>query len=262
MMLNHVYNQECVAGMREHLEDNSIDCLITSPPYNVGVDYDEWDDLMPWEEYKEFMRGWLWEAYRVLKKDGRIALNVPYEINLMERGGRLLLVSEYHKMMQEVGFRFAGIVDLQEKQPHRAKLTAWGSWLSPSSPYIYNTKECIILAYKELWKKERVGESYFNDENKKEFRDLVYGVWEYEAEKRGLTRANFSYDLPLQALKILTFEGEIVLDPFMGSGTTAEACIRLNRKYVGFEISKKYCKIMKRRINQKRLSSDWGRESD
>lgn len=242
--------------MKEHIADNSVDCLITSPPYNVGIDYDCWNDLMSWEEYKKFVREWLQEAYRVLKKDGRLALNIPYEVNIMERGGRIFLASEYHKIMQEIGFRFAGIVDLQEKTPQRVKLTAWGSWLSPSAPYIYNPKECVIIAYKEIWKKQNIGKSYFNEGNKREFQDLVYGMWKYNAEMRGLTKANFSYDIPLQALKILTFEEDIVLDCFMGSGTTAEACIRLNRRYIGFEISKKYCEVMKCRTNQSRLSFD------
>ena len=255
METNKIYNEECIKGMQERLKDEVIDCCITSPPYNVGINYDNWDDKLSWEKYKEFMFNWLREVYRVLKKDGRIVLNIPYEINIMERGGRIFLVSEYWKIMQEVGFKFAGIVDLQEIQPHRVKLTAWGSWLSPSAPYIYNPKECLIIAYKENWKKENKGISYFTDNNKREFQDLVYGMWKYQAETKGLTDANFSYDIPLQALKILTFEKDIVLDCFMGSGTTAECCIRLNRKYVGFEISKKYCDVMKCRTNQTRLNT-------
>jgi site-specific DNA-methyltransferase (adenine-specific) len=254
METNKIYNEECIKGMQERLPDESIDCCITSPPYNVGIDYDNWDDKKSWEEYRKFMFDWLKEVYRVLKKDGRIALNIPYEINIMERGGRIFLVSEYWKVMQEIGFKFAGIVDLQEIQPHRVKLTAWGSWLSASAPYIYNPKECLIIAYKEDWKKAKVGKSYFTDNNKKEFQNLVYGMWKYQAETKGLTDANFSYDIPLQALKILTYEKDLVLDCFMGSGTTAECCIRLNRKYIGFEISKKYCDIMKCRTTQQRLN--------
>ena len=155
--------------------------------------------------------------------------------------------------MKDVGFKFAGIVDLNEAQAQRPKYTSWGSWLSPSAPYIYNPKECMIIAYKKEWKKEKPGKSYFNEGNKREFMDLVFGSWKYCAEMRGLTDANFSLDIPLSALKILSFEGDIVLDPFMGSGTTAEACIRLNRRYIGFEISQKYCDVMKCRTAQQRL---------
>ena len=239
--------------MQDRLSDKSVDCVITSPPYNVGIDYDSWDDKLEWGKYIEFAEKWLREVYRVLKKDGRIALNIPYEINIMERGGRRFLIAEYWRIMQDIGFKFAGIVDLEEIQPQRVKLTAWGSWLSPSAPYIYNPKEGVIIAYKDEWKKEKQGNSYFDNKKKKEFQELVYGMWKYTAETRGLTKANFSYDIPLKALKILTFEENIVLDPFMGSGTTAEACIRLNRRYIGFEISKKYCEVMKCRTTQTRL---------
>jgi len=255
METNIIYNEDCRKGMKR-IKDNSVDLVVTSPPYNVGINYDNWDDKMNWKDYKIFMRNWLKQVFRVLRDDGRIALNIPFEINIKERGGRLLLVSEYWEVMKDIGFKFAGIVDLQEIQPHRVKLTAWGSWLSPSAPYIYNPKECLIIAYKKEWKKIKKGESYFNkliNEHKKEFQELVYGMWKYHAETKGLTDANFSYDIPLKAIKILSFKGDIVLDCFMGSGTTAEACLRLKRRYIGFEISKKYCEIMKCRTNQKRL---------
>jgi site-specific DNA-methyltransferase (adenine-specific) len=256
MELNKIYNQNCIEGMKEHIDDNSIDCIITSPPYNVGIEYDEWNDKMNSKEYFIFTKSWLEQTYRCLKPDGRIVINILYEVNMQENGGRIFIMSEYWKIMQEVGFKFAGIVDLQEIQPQRVKFTAWGSWLSASAPYIYNPKECLIIGYKERWKKDNSGISYFKEteKNKEEFKELVSGMWKYNAETKGLTVANFSYDIPLKALKILTFENDIVLDCFMGSGTTAEACIRLNRNYVGFEISKEYCEIMKCRTNQMRLT--------
>jgi len=242
-----IYNGDCIEIMNQMLE-NSIDLIITSPPYNVGIDYDSWDDKKSFEEHKLFIRDWLKSALRILKKDGRMALNIPYEINIKEKGGRLFLVSEYWKIMQEIGYNFAGLVDLKEIQPHRVKLTAWGSWLSPSAPYIYNPKECVLLTYKKQWKKETKGTSYFNKGNKKEFQDLVYAMWNYQAETRGLTKANFSLDIPLKALKILSFEEDLILDPFMGSGTTLVACKQLNRKGIGIEISKNYCEIATKRL--------------
>lgn len=253
MDLNKIYNQNCIEGLKERIPDNSIDLIITSPPYNVGIKYDSWNDCLPWEDYKDFMYAWLSQSFRVLKKDGRIALNVPWEISKTEHNPRKFFAVAYWDVMEEIGFKFAGSIDLEEIQPERIKLTAWGSWLSPSAPYIYNPKELIILAYKKQWKKENAGISYFNENNKREFQDLVYACWKYRPETNGLTEANFSYDIPLKALKILSFENEIVLDPFMGSGTTAEACIRLNRKYIGFEISKNYCNVMRCRTDQKRL---------
>jgi site-specific DNA-methyltransferase (adenine-specific) len=253
MFENKIFNQNCIEGMKEHIPDNSIDLIVTSPPYNVGIEYDSWNDCLDLTEYKRFMHEWLRQSFRVLKNDGRFVINIPYEVNMLERGGRVFLIAEYWKEMELCGFKFAGVVDLEEDQPQRVKLTAWGSWLSPSAPYIYNPKEGLILAYKSQWKKENSGISYFDETNKKEFQNLVYGQWKYHAETQGKTKANFSYDIPLNALKILTFENDMVLDPFMGSGTTAEACIRLNRKYIGFEISKNYCNVMRSRTDQTRI---------
>jgi site-specific DNA-methyltransferase (adenine-specific) len=139
--------------------------------------------------------------------------------------------------------------------------------MSSSAPYIYNPKECVIVAYKDTWKKE--GKTYFSgisdkqtdqtliDELKgnkrilyKEFVKLTAGIWDYRAETRGLTQANFSIDLPKDALKILSVEEDTVLDPFMGSGTTGVACQKLGRKFIGYEISQKYFNIAKKRIEE------------
>lgn len=248
-MINKVIQGDCLDKMKD-IPDNSIDLVVTSPPYNVGIDYDSWNDKLSFEEYQTFMYNWLKEVFRVLRKDGRIALNIPYEINIKENGGRLFFVAEYWKVMQLIGFKFAGIVDLEEAQPHRVKLTAWGSWLSPSAPYIYNPKECVIIAYKESWKKENKGISYFNQNNKKEFQELVYGMWKYRAETKGLTKANFSLDIPEKALKILSYENDTILDPFLGSGTTLLACKNLDRNGIGIELSPEYCEIANKRIEK------------
>tara|TARA_Y100000593_G_C4318822_1_gene342494 strand:+ start:2764 stop:3564 length:801 start_codon:yes stop_codon:yes gene_type:complete len=250
--MNKIVNVDCIEGLNQ-LEDNSVDLCVTSPPYNVGIEYDSWDDTLPIEKYYKFTKKWISETYRVLKDDGRIAINIPYEINAKKSGdGRIFLVGEYQQIMKEVGYGFAGIVDLTEDQPHRVKLTAWGSWLSPSAPYIYNPKECIILGYKNQWNKIDKGKSYFEEtpESKKEFQDLVYAQWKYRAETRKLTEANFSLDIPNKALKILSYEDDLILDPFMGSGTTAISCINLNRRYIGFEISKSYYDISIKRVNK------------
>ncbi len=153
--LNKVYCSDCIEGMKK-LPDNYIDLIVTSPPYNVGMKYDTFNDkAMNMDQYFEWCKKWLIESYRVLKKDGRIALNIPYEINVKERGGRIFMSSEFWQIMKNIGFKWFGIVDLKELQPHRSKTTAWGSWMSASGPYIYNPKECIILAYKEKHIKDK-----------------------------------------------------------------------------------------------------------
>ncbi len=152
-----IINGDCIEVMKT-LPEGSVDLVVTSCPYGVGIDYDVHDDDVEFEDYKIFSRDWLLQVYRVLKDDGRIALNIPYEINRQKKGGRIFFVSEMWQIMKEIGFGFFGIVDLEEQSPHRSKTTAWGSWMSPSSPYIYNPKECVILAYKKHHIKKVKGE--------------------------------------------------------------------------------------------------------
>ena len=262
-----IINGDCIEVMKTFPE-GSIDLVVTSPPYNVNIAYDVHKDDLPMDEYYEWTKDWLKEAFRVLKDDGRIAVNVPNELNVQERGGRILFVAEFWMMMKEVGFKFSGLVDLTEDSPHRVRQTAWGSWMSASAPYIYNPKECIILAYKKSNKKLTKGESQwkgvptdieqpdgsiknkmvYQDEDKKEFMNLVFGRWEYFADTRSLTKATFSMDIPMKAIKILTYKNDVILDPFMGSGTSAVAAEILQRRWLGIELSPNYTDISRKRV--------------
>ena len=259
-----IINGDCVEVM-EALPEGCVDLVVTSPPYNANIKYDVYDDGKSMEEYWQFTKDWLSQAYRVLKDDGRIAVNVPIEMNVQERGGRILFNAEFWMMMKEVGFKFFGMVDLTEDSPHRVRQTAWGSWMSASAPYIYNPKECVILAYKKYSKKINKGQSQwtgewteteegkmkqiFKDEDKKDFMNLVFGRWEYFADTKSLTKATFSMDIPVKAIKILTYKNDIVLDPFMGSGTSAVAAETLDRRWLGIELSENYTNIATTRVN-------------
>ena len=221
----------------------SIDLVVTSPPYNVGIKYDSWNDKMKNEEYFDFIENVLKELKSKLQIDARLAINVL--LNAKTDGERISPVAEYYLLLKKVGFGFHSIVILSEIKPHRIKYTAWGSWLSASSPYIYDASECVLIGYNQHWKKLDKGESTLT---KEEFIELVAGQWKYFPQTKKLTEANFSLDLPLKAIKILSYKNDIVLDPFIGSGTTAIACERLNRRWIGIEISEKYCEIAKERI--------------
>jgi site-specific DNA-methyltransferase (adenine-specific) len=267
METNKVINGNCIEEMSK-LPENSVDLLVTSPPYNVGIDYDTHDDKTSMDDYWEFTKNWLTEAFRVLKTDGRIAVNIPYEVNVQDRGGRVLFMSEFWSVMKKIGFKFYGLVDLDEQSPHRSKTTAWGSWMSPSAPYIYNPKECVILGYKSKHIKitkgepEWVGEiidleqedgttkkkTVYTEEQKKEFMDLVYGQWSYFADTRQQTKATFSMDIPLKAIKILTYKNDIVLDPFCGSGTSLVAAEVSGRRWIGIELSPNYTEVSRERV--------------
>ena len=266
-MLSQIINGDCVEVMSK-LPESSVDMIVCSPPYNANIKYDVYDDGLSMDDYWKFTTDWLSQAFRVLKDDGRIAVNVPIEMNVQERGGRILFNAEFWMKMKEVGFKFFGMIDLTEDSPHRVRQTAWGSWMSNSQPYIYNPKECVILSYKNSPKKLTKGESQwegksvqvvtedgkirnkmiYQDEDKKEFMNLVFGRWDYFADTKSLTKATFSMDIPAKAIKILTYKNDIVLDPFMGSGTSAFAAELLDRRWIGIELSPDYAEIARKRV--------------
>ena len=145
--------------------------------------------------------------------------------------------------------------------------------MSPSSPYIYNPKECVILAYKKQHIKKVKGQpewtgvptdveqedgttkkkTVYEENDKKEFMELVFGQWNYFADTKSMTKATFSMDIPTKAIKILSYKNDIVLDPFAGSGTSLVAAEILGRRWVGIELSPNYAKIAKDRVEPFRI---------
>jgi site-specific DNA-methyltransferase (adenine-specific) len=241
--LGTLVNCDCLDRIGQF--DEKYDIVITSPPYNVGIPYDVHNDNMSTDEYFAWIRRVFSKIYLSLNSGGRLALNILLEVSQQAgEKNRLFFAFEYWKILSEIGFKWAGMADLEEISPHRPKLTAWGSWLSQSAPYIYNPKECVIICYKDVWKRE--GESL--EINKKDFIECVSGLWKYKAQTKKLTEANYSLDIPLKALKILAMKSDVVLDPFMGSGTTAIACEELGIRWKGFELSERYYQIAKARI--------------
>jgi len=274
-LIGDIHCSDTVKFMNE-MPEKSVDLIVTSPPYGVGIDYDSWDDDKYFDEYMRFTREWLSAAYRVLRDDGRIAVNIPYEINRQKKGGRIYFSSEVWQVMKQLGFGFFGIVDLEESSPHRSKTTAWGSWMSPSAPYIYNPKECVILAYKNVSKKQVKGtpqwegeyqmvpnekiegefrkKLVYDEKDKKDFMSLVFGQWNYFADTQQKTKATFSLDIPYRAIKILSYKEDVVFDPFNGSGTTCLAAEMLGRPWLGCDISQNYVKVAKERLKEYKLN--------
>ena len=141
--------------------------------------------------------------------------------------------------------------------------------MSASGPYVYNPKECVILAYKKHHIKKVKGESQwtgvpteivqedgttkkkvvYQDDDKKEFMELVFGQWKYLNDTKQMTKATFSMDIPAKAIKILTYKNDIVLDPFAGSGTSLVAAEVLDRRWIGIELSPNYTEVARKRVN-------------
>lgn len=239
--LDKIYNEDCLEGMKK-INDNSIDLIVTSPPYNIGIDYDTYIDNKPWEDYYEWCNEWLKECYRVLKPDGRIAID--HYLSLGTSQFRTSPISTFDSMMKEIGFKHHSIAVWTDIT--LAKRTAWGSFMSASAPYINSPFEGVLICYKERWHKDNKGKS---DISKEDFVKMTRGVWDIKTENRGLTKANFSEDFATKVVKLLSYQGDVILDPFMGSGTTAVACLNNNRHYIGFELSGNYSEIANERID-------------
>lgn len=234
---------------------NSIDLIVTSPPYNVDIHYNSYNDQISYEKYLEFTEKWLNKAYKVLKNDGRFCLNIPLDKN---KGGQQSVYADITTIAKKIGFKYHSTIIWNEGNISRR--TAWGSWLSASAPYVIAPVEVIVVLYKKHWKKTaRSGKS---DITKKEFLEWTSGVWNFsgESKKRVGHPAPFPVELPKRCIKLFTFVGDTVLDPFLGSGTTLIAAYLTKRKGIGVEIDKKYCDLAIKRlkeeakISQKRLT--------
>jgi len=236
--------------LTQEIEDDSIDLIVTSPPYNVDIKYNSYDDKIPYDIYLKFTEEWLLKAYSLLKEDGRLCLNIPLDKN---KGGQQSVYADIIAISKKIGWKYHSTIVWNEQNISRR--TAWGSWLSARSPYVIAPVEMIAVLYKKKWKKTSgTGKS---DITKKEFIDWTNGVWTFMGESKSRVKhpAPFPIELPFRCIKLFTFVGDTVLDPFLGSGTTLIACALTNRKGIGVEIDKNYCEIAKQRIiNEAKLS--------
>ena len=225
---------------------NSVDIIVTSPPYNFGLDYATDDeDATDWESYFGKLFRILDECIRVLKYGGRLAINLqPLFSDYIPTHH---IVSNYLLDMRMIWK--AEI--LWEKNNYNAKYTAWGSWKSPSSPYIKYTWEFVEVFSKGSLRKE--GRKEDIDITAEEFKELVIGKWSI-APERNMDRyghpAMFPEELVERLLKLFSYRGDLVLDPFNGVGTTTYVAWRLSRRYCGVDISEEYCTTAKRRIEE------------
>ncbi len=230
------------------LPDNCIDIVVTSPPYNFGLEYDGHNDTATWHAYFEKLFAVFDECIRVVKFGGRIIVNVSP------------LFSDYipthhiiSKFFMDKGLIWKGEI-LWEKNNYNCKYTAWGSWKSPSSPYLKYTWEFLEIFCKGDLKK--TGDKENIDLTADEFKEWVNAKWSI-APERNMKKyghpAMFPEKLILRTLKLFSFKGDIVLDPFNGVGTTTLTANNFQRRYLGIDCSAEYCETARQRMD-----SGWG----
>lgn len=224
------------------LPDSSVHLMVTSPPYNVGKEYDK--DLSL-NEYRAFLKRVWSEVKRVLVPGGRVCINIA---NLGRKPYIPIHVFVIEDMLN-LGFLMRGEI-IWNKASSGSPSTAWGSWLSAKNPTLRDIHEYILVFSKDMFTRRNLGGK--STISKNEFLEFTKSVWAFAAEpatKIGHP-APFPVELPYRLIQLYTFEGEIVLDPFMGSGQTAIAAIKTGRYYVGYDISQEYVKLAERRIKE------------
>lgn len=223
------------------LPDRSVHLMVTSPPYNVGKDYDE--DLTI-DDYSSLLKSVLNETYRVLVDGGRACVNVAN----LGRKPYIPLHAIVIEQAAQVGFYMRGEV-IWDKGAGAGTSTAWGSWMSASNPTLRDTHEYILIFQKPPFgRKKPAGREPTIERN--HFLQWTKSIWEFppQSAKRAKHPAPFPVELPRRLIELYTFSGEVVVDPFMGSGATAIAAAQAGRRYVGYELSPDYAGIARERV--------------
>lgn len=238
------YENSIILGTSENMKeipDNSLHLMVTSPPYNVTKEYDE--DLS-FEEYLLLLRNVFFETYRVLVYGGRACINVA---NLGRKP--YIPLSDYiSQMMIDIGYLMRGEI-IWHKVAGAGVSMAWGSWQSASNPVLRDTHEYILIFSKGSFSRKKV-DGKENTITKDQFMEWTKSVWTMnpESAKKVGHPAPFPIELPYRLIQLYTYKDDIILDPFMGSGSTAIAALKSDRKYVGYDTNTEYIKLAEDRI--------------
>jgi DNA modification methylase len=246
------YTNKIIVGdslsVLKNVPDNSVDLTFTSPPYNFGMGYDTHDDKTDWPKYFDMLWAIFDECIRVTKHGGRVIVNTQP------------LFSEYipsHHMISK-GFIDRGLIwkaeILWEKNHRNCAYTAWGSWKNPSGPYLKYTWEYLEVFCKGDLKHQ--GQSQLADITGNEFKTWVDARWSIAPERNMKDYghpAMFPPELAYRALKLFSFQDDVILDPFNGAGTTTFVAAKTGRRYLGIDLSQDYCDTAERRLTEEQL---------
>ena len=242
---DRLYNHS--AEDMRHLPDNSIGLAVTSPPYNASKRYD--DDLSL-DEYLELISNVGAEVYRTLRPGGRYAVNIAN----LGRKPYIPLTAYFYRVHMALGFLPMGEI-IWQKGKGASNSTAWGSWMNARSPRFRDLHEYILVFAKQSFTRPDRGES---DIDKDEFMAGTLSVWEIapESAKRIGHPAPFPVALADRLIRLLSFRSDVVLDPFIGSGTTAVAAVQAGRHYAGYDTNPEYIELAEARIREARPGAD------
>ena len=228
------------------IKPQTIDLIVTSPPYNIDIEYGSSNDNLSYDEYLEFSGQWLRKCYDLCRTDGRMCLNVPLDKN---KGGQQSVCADFTTIAKSIGWRYHSSIIWNEGNMSRR--TAWGSWLSASAPYVIAPVETIVVFYKQTWKKTSGLKK--SDIERREFIEWTNGLWTFNGQSKkgaGGHPAAFPVELPKRCIKLFSFVGDTIFDPFVGSGSSLIAASTLGRRGIGVEIDTRYCQIAVNRLEK------------
>lgn len=238
--LDTIFCGDCLAGLKR-VPSESVHLAVTSPPYNVGIQYESYSDNLAYSEYLRWLKQIWAETKRVLVKGGRLAINIaPTSIANFKP-----VHYDVARDVRDLGFIMRTEI-LWYKQT-MARRTAWGSWKSPSNPHIIPSWEYVMVFCKDSWQLE--GNKEDADITPEEFKRFSDGYWYIPPEtKRNGHPAPFPEELIYRIVKYYTYRGNTVLDMFGGTGTVAVVATKTGRHFLHMDISEEYCNVAKRRI--------------
>jgi site-specific DNA-methyltransferase (adenine-specific) len=233
-----------------------INLVVTSPPYNVGIEYDTHKDTMTYPEYLKWCHQWIKRLYLKMPDDGRLCINIPFSVTPehinTKKGAEDInypVVADYTRICETMGFKYWRTLVWDKNHSNK---TCWGSWRSASAPFMRDPSEAIIIFYKKQWKRLTKGTSTISGP---EFMSWTKNVWKMHPETKSEHPAAFPIELPNRCIKLFSYQEDLVLDPFMGSGTTGESAVRLERSFVGVEKSDAYFGGAKERVEEAELQT-------
>lgn len=238
-----VYQGDCRA-LLPAVEAESVQLVVTSPPYNVGKGYDDYADNLSLDDYLAMLMDVWRECYRVLSPGGRIAVNIAN----VDRKPYVPLNSYIAQQLIAAGFLMRGEI-IWDKGASVGSSTAWGSWLAATNPVLRDVHEYILIACKGDYHLDSGDDSGIASA---EFTEWTKSIWRFptESAKRIGHPAPFPVELPRRVILLYTGKGDVVLDPFMGSGSTGVAAFREGRRFLGFDRNESYVAMARRRIVQ------------
>ena len=238
MEINKIYNEDCLTTMSK-MEDNFIDVVVTSPPYNIGkgrrngnkgisLSYDSYDDNLPLDEYFLQTKKWIDELYRVTKH------HIFYNIQEISgnKGVVRYILNEYHNKIKHTFFWAKTNPASAVLETGVANGVEYIFCISKDKPTKQNFSYCNFSNYKGDYIKNVIIKPS-NSDKETDGHSFAFGDW-----------------LPKHFINYFSKEGDLVYDPFMGTGTTAKASIILNRNFIGSEISKTYCNFTEKRLHK------------